>query len=83
MHHGAQLAVDITLRSAVNASGEACANAAAVKGAVLHRAWRDKEVKHAELVEKDLCRLVVFLIETSGRWGDEAIRFIDSLASAR
>ena len=27
MHHGAQLAVDITLRSAVNASGEACANA--------------------------------------------------------
>ena len=27
MHHGAQLAVDITLRSAVNALGGACANA--------------------------------------------------------
>ena len=33
MHHGAQLAVDITLRSAVNASGGACANAATVNGA--------------------------------------------------
>ena len=41
MHHGAHLAVDITLRSAVSASGEACANAVGVNGAVLHRARSD------------------------------------------
>ena len=83
MHHGAQLAVDITLRSAITASGEACPNAAAVNGAVLHRARRDKETKYAELVEGERCRLVVVPIETGGRWGDEAVRFIDALASAR
>ena len=67
MHHGAQLAVDITLRSAVDALGEACANAAPVNGGVLHRARRDKETKYAELVEGDRCRLVVVPIETDGR----------------
>ena len=50
-----------------------------VNGAVLHRARRDKET-NAELVEGDRCRVVP--IETGGRWGDEAIRFIDALASA-
>ena len=77
MHRGAQLAVDITLRSAITASGEACPNAAAVNGAVLHRARRDKETKYAELVEVERCRLVVVPIETGGRWGDEAVRFIE------
>ena len=82
-HHGAQLAVDITLRSAVNASGGACANAAAVNGAVLHRARRDKETKYAELAGGDRCRLVIVPIETGGRWGEEAVKFVNSLASAR
>ena len=38
MHHGAQLAVDITLRSAVTSFGAACPNASTVNGAVLERA---------------------------------------------
>ena len=46
--------------------------AAAVNGAVLHRARRDKETKYA-----------VVPIETGGRWGEEVIRFVDTLASAR
>ena len=37
MHHGAQLAVDITLRSAVTSFGAACPNASTVNGAVLER----------------------------------------------
>ena len=41
-HHGAQLAVDITLRSALTAQGEARPNAAHVNGAVLAAARRDK-----------------------------------------
>ena len=43
MNHGAQLAVDITLRSAVTANGRACPNAATVDGAVLTKARLDKE----------------------------------------
>ena len=52
-----------------------CSNAAVVNGVVLHRARR-------ELVEGERCRLEVVPIETGGRWGDEAIRFIDVLSSA-
>ena len=43
MHHGAQLAVDITMRSALTANGSACPNAAHTDGAVLLRARSDKE----------------------------------------
>ena len=38
LEHGAQLAVDVTLRSAVTASGRACPNAAVVDGAVANAA---------------------------------------------
>ena len=41
LHHGAQLAVDITLRSALSAAGFPSGNAAHV--AVLVRARRDKK----------------------------------------
>ena len=79
LHHGAQLAVDITLRSA----SHACPSAATVDGAVLVKARADKERKYAELVNRDRCRLVVVGVETGGRWSDEAVTFLDHLASAR
>ena len=81
--HGAQLAVDITLRSALTSAGNACPSAATTDGAVLQRARRDKEEKYWELLEGSRCHLVVVALETGGRWSDEAIVFIDSLASAR
>ena len=80
--HGAQLAVDVTLRSATTTCGAACTNAANVSGAVLDRTRRDKEIKYAELVDGALCHLVVVAIET-GRWSDESMNFISVLASAR
>ena len=43
MHHGAQLAVDITMRSALTANGSACSNAVHTDGAVLLRAQLDKK----------------------------------------
>ena len=49
MNHGAQLDVDITLRSAVIANRRACPNAATVDGVVFTKARQDKETKHAEL----------------------------------
>ena len=45
LHHGAQLAVDITLRSALTSAGLPSPNAAHVNGAALARARRDKERK--------------------------------------
>ena len=61
---GAQLAVDITLRSALSASGEAQPGAAEEDGAVLAQARRDKEATYPELLTSRRCRLVVVAIET-------------------
>ena len=83
LHHGAQLAVDITLRSAVTSFGAACPSASRVNGVTLDRARLDKERKHHELLDGGRCHLVVVGLETSGRWSDEALHFIETLASGR
>ena len=83
LHHGAQLAVDITLRSALTAQGCACPNASRSNGAVLSRARQDKETKYYELVSSERCQLVVVAIETGGRWSSEALDFVSSLAGCR
>ena len=76
-------AVDITLRSALTSASHAFPSAATIDGAVLVKARADKERKYAELVNGDRCRLVVVGVETGGRWSDEAVTFLDHLASAR
>ena len=80
---GAQLAVDITLRSALCASGEAQPGAAEEDGAVLAQARRDKEATYPELLTSRRCRLVVVAVETGGRWSDEAADFLWQLALAK
>ena len=82
-NHGAQLAVDITVRSAVTACGGARPNASTVDGAVLVEASRDKEAKCAELCEGDRCQLVVVGVETGERWSLEALSFVEKLAVSR
>ena len=57
LHHGAPLAVDITLRSALSAAGLPSPSAAHVNSAALARARRDKERKYGELLEGDRCHL--------------------------
>ena len=83
MNHGAQLAVDITVRSAVTACGRACPNAATVDGSVLTEARRDKERKYTELLQSDWCQLVVVGVEAGGRWSPEAVTFVEGLAASR
>ena len=83
LHHGGQLAVDITLRSALTAQGRACPNASQVNGTVLARAREDKEAKYHELLSSERCRLVVVALETGGRWSSEAIVSVTSLAGSR
>ena len=67
----------------LSSASQACPNAATIDGAVLVKARADKERKYAELVNGDRCRLVVVGVETGGRWSDEAVTFLDHLASAR
>ena len=67
---GAQLAVDITLCSALTSDGEAH-QAADVDGAVLILARHDKELSYPEIATSR-CKLVVLAIETGGRWGCDA-----------
>ena len=83
LFHGAQLAVDITLRCALTASGTPRPGAAAVDGIVCAGARADKELKYSELLSGDRCRLVVVAMETGGRWSPEAVEFVENLAAAR
>ena len=81
LQHGAQLAIDVTLRSALTSHGTACTactNAAGANGAV-----REKEAKYAELVNGARCHLAVMAIETGGRWSNEALDFVADMAAAR
>ena len=78
---GAQLAVDITVRCTLAADGTAQPGAARVDGAVCTRAREDKERTYSELLRGDRCRLVVVTLETGGRWSEEALQFVESLAS--
>lgn len=80
---GAQLAIDITLRSVLTADGDAHAGAASEDGAILVGARREKEAKYAELLAGRRCRLVVMALETGGRWSEEAWEFLCLLARAR
>ena len=74
--NGAQLAIDITLRSALGASGEPQRRTAEEDGAVLVQARREKEATYPELLTLRRCRLVVVAIETGGRWSDEAAELL-------
>ena len=80
---GAQLAVDVTLRCALTADGTAQPGTAGVDGAMCSRAREEKERKYSELLRGDSCRLVVVALETGGRWSEEALQFVESLAAAR
>ena len=83
LFHGAQLAVDITLRCVRTASGMPRPGAATMNSIVCAGARVDKERKYVELLSGDRCRLVVVAMETGGRWSPEAVEFVDNLAAAR
>ena len=83
IQQGAQLAVDITLRSALTVTGEPRSNGATTNGAALQSARHVEEAKYPELLEGDRCRLVVIGVETGGRFSQEAVEFVHALAAAK
>ena len=80
---GAQLAVDITVRSVLTGDGTPRPRAADTDGVVASSARADKEARYPELVAGGRCVLVVLAVETGGRWSSEAVDFVEELAHAR
>ena len=80
---GAQLAVDVTLRSSLTASGAARGRAAVEDGATCSDARRDKETKYHELISSNRSRLVVLALEVGGRCSLETVEFLEALSWAR
>ena len=70
---GSQLAMDVTLRSALRWSGKPQLGAADIDGATLTQARKDKEATFPQLVGSNRCRLVVVAFETGNRWSEEAV----------
>ena len=82
---GVQVAVDTTLVSPVQRSGQARAGCEAVPGLALQQATARKRRTYPELRpdRRGRCRLVVFGLEVGGRFGAEALGFLRRLARAR
>ena len=80
---GAQIAIDVTLRSVLTSEGEPHPRTAATDAVVANAARQDKERKYPEFFESHRCVLVVLALELGGRWSNEAYAFIEELAWAK
>ena len=80
---GAQLAVDVTLRSVLGCDGKPKPRSADEDGAVATDARKDKENAYPELLRSRRCALVVVALETGGRWSSEAVQFVEDLSYAK
>ena len=84
LFHGAQLAVDATIVSALKRDGSARPGGVSTPGVALVAAGYLKERTYPELVGPGArARLVVFGMEVGGRWSHEAWVFLRLLARAR
>ena len=84
LFHGAQLAVDTTLVSALRRDGRPQHRAADVDGAASCVARRTKTRTYPELSgDGGRARLVVLALEVGGRWSHEAWSFVRCLSFAR
>ena len=84
LFHGAHLAVDTTMVSALRADGNPRRQSDVLDGATLSQARRRKDLTYPELTgEHGKARLVVLACEVGGRWFDETCHFIAGLARAK
>ena len=84
LFHGAQLVIDTTMVSPVRMDGSARRQCATTDGAAMAQARVRKERTYPELAQAHgRARLVVVACEVGGRWSDEALSFLNSLANAK
>ena len=82
--HGAQLAMDTTMVSALRADGNSRRQSDVLDGATLMQARRPKKLTYPKLTdEHGKARLVLPACELGGRWFDETCLFIAGLAWAK
>ena len=80
---GAQLAVDVTLVSALDTNGAPRRDRSGVTGTALRAARKAKERAYPELLRSPQCLLVVLALEVASRWTPEATRFVRLLARCK
>ena len=80
---GAQLAVDTTLVSLLDASGAVRRHQRQYQGAALRLARKANERTYLELMRSQRCRFVILALEVGGRWSPEAFQFVRLLARCR
>jgi hypothetical protein len=80
---GAQLAIDVTVRSPLTCTGRPRPRADWCDGATAESARNDKVAKYPELVSGSRCRLVVLAIEAGGRFSAETGEFLRQLSESR
>ena len=80
---GQQVAVDVTIRSVLTATGESRGTAHWKDGAIAEAARQDKERAYPEFALGSRCALVVLAVEAGGRFSKETCRFLKELASTR
>ena len=83
VYGGAQLAIDVTLRSALGRGGEPRPQTHWRDGAAAEDARADKEAKYPEIASGSRCRLVVLALETGGRFSRETVEFLGSCRARR
>ena len=84
LFHGAQLALDATMVSALRCDGTPHRRAAEEDGVVLRAVRRRKERTYPELTGRfGRARLVVLACEVGGRWSEETNNFLLQLAKAK
>ena len=83
LFHGAQLAVDVTMRHPRTREGDPSGQADWKDGAVAEAARADKESTYPEFSHGHRCQLVVLAVETGGRFSRETCDFLRDLAWAR
>ena len=83
IYNGAQLAVDVTLCSALRADGSARPRAHWQDGAAIEDAVDDKEERYSELTRGERCRLKVIALESGGRMSMETLQFLTDLSFAK
>ena len=84
LYGGAQLAIDTTMVSPLHRDGKARRGTARTDGKALDEARKWKERTYPELPgEGSRARLVVLGAEVGGRWSQETVDFLSSLAWAK
>ncbi len=80
---GAQLAIDVTVRSVLRRDGSQRPCADWKDGVTAESVRRDKEAKYPEIAGGSRCRLLVVVVEVGGRFSEETVEFLRQLAASR